>query len=131
MTTTESASPAPHEHAAHADDRHHYAHIVPGWLLIAVFLTLIALTGVTVAASWVQFGPWNLLVAMIIATVKALLVALFFMHLLYDRGMSGVIFMAALVFVTLFITATLLDTYEYQDDIRQFDQLNPPVPVAR
>jgi len=48
---------------------------------IAVWLALIAGTILTVVAAHINLGPFNAAVALIIATVKALLVALFFMHL--------------------------------------------------
>jgi len=52
---------------------------------IAVWLALIAGTILTVVAAHINLGPFNAAVALTIATVKALLVALFFMHL---RGAS-------------------------------------------
>ncbi len=52
---------------------------------IAVWLALLAGTILTVIAAHINLGPFNAAVALTIATVKALLVALFFMHL---RGAS-------------------------------------------
>jgi cytochrome c oxidase subunit 4 len=47
-----------------------------------VFGRLIALTLLTVGLSRVDLGPWHTAVGLTIACAKALLVALFFMHLL-------------------------------------------------
>lgn len=47
----------------------------------AVWIALLAGTGLTVFAATVNLGPFNAAVALIIATTKALLVALFFMHI--------------------------------------------------
>ncbi len=52
---------------------------------IAVFVALLLLTVVTVLVSYVDLGLWNAVVALLIASVKASLVALFFMHLKGER----------------------------------------------
>lgn len=84
-------------------------HVVPGQVLFGVFVALLALTGLTVAATWVDLGPANLLIAVGIATVKAILVALFFMHLWYDHPFYGLIFTVGLLFLALFLGLTLVD----------------------
>jgi cytochrome c oxidase subunit 4 len=45
----------------------------------------------------------NVVVALGIATLKASLVALFFMHLRYDRPLNGIIFVSSLVFLGIFL----------------------------
>ena len=52
---------------------------------VAIWLTLLAGTALTVIAAQINLGPFNAAVALTIATIKALLVVLFFMHL---RGAS-------------------------------------------
>jgi cytochrome c oxidase subunit IV len=52
---------------------------------VGIWLTLLAGTALTVFAARIDLGPFNAAVALTIATVKALLVALFFMHI---RGAS-------------------------------------------
>jgi cytochrome c oxidase subunit 4 len=52
---------------------------------VVIWLTLLAGTALTVFAARIDLGPFNAAVALTIATVKALLVALFFMHI---RGAS-------------------------------------------
>jgi cytochrome c oxidase subunit 4 len=89
-------------------------HVVSAPILLGVFAMLIALTYATVAVTHFNLGNWNLVIAVAIATVKATLVALYFMHLRYDKSFYAVIFVAALLFVALFISLTLLDTIEYQ-----------------
>lgn len=85
-------------------------HVMSAPALIAVFLALLVLTGATVAATAVDFGAANLVIALGIATVKALLVALFFMHLAYDRPFNALVFCTAWLFVAVFAALTLLDT---------------------
>src|SRR5262245_18307381 len=56
------------------------------WKYYAVFGALMVFTIITVAASYLDLGrPGNITLAMIIATIKATLVALIFMHLSHER----------------------------------------------
>jgi cytochrome c oxidase subunit 4 len=100
------------------DTSHDAPHVVSAGVLLAVFAALMVLTFLTVAATWVNLGALNLPIAMGIATVKASLVALYFMHLRYDKPFHGVLLLGALVFVTIFISITLMDSMQYQQDIR-------------
>ncbi len=90
------------------------SHVMPIWILLAVWLSLMVLTYLTVAVTYIDLGQWNLIIAMVIATVKASLVVLFFMHLLYDHPFNAFIFIISLAFVALFIILALYDTLEYQ-----------------
>jgi cytochrome c oxidase subunit 4 len=77
---------------------------------IGVYVGLIALTIVTVLVSYLNLGFMNVVVALLIASVKASLVALFFMHL---KGESRLVWGFALVpilFLLLIILGTLVDT---------------------
>ena len=92
-------------------------HIVPLKLLAGVFVSLIALTVLTVAVTYVDLGSANLWVALIIAGVKALLVAGIFMHLAFDKGVYSLIFVSSILFAVLFIGLTLMDTSAYLPDM--------------
>jgi cytochrome c oxidase subunit IV len=78
---------------------------------IKTLVGLLILTGITVGASYVNFGSSsiNVVVALTIATIKATLVALFFMHLLHDKPVNGIIAAAGFIFLGLFLMFTLLD----------------------
>ncbi len=88
----------------------HKNHITPVSTYLKVGGALLALTGITVAVSFVHLGPFNLVVALLIAGVKASLVGLFFMHLLYDNKLFATIFSISLLFVSVFIILILFDT---------------------
>jgi cytochrome c oxidase subunit 4 len=105
----------------HSDTHHdqQVGHVVPLWILFAVWATLLVLTYVTVAVTYVDLGEFNLIIAMAIATVKAALVVLFFMHLFYDHPFNACIFIISLAFVALFVILALLDTGQYQPTIIQ------------
>ncbi|MEZ0312463.1 MAG: cytochrome C oxidase subunit IV family protein [Myxococcota bacterium] len=114
-TTTHSAE---HGHG-HGD---HVSHVISAKTLLLVWGLLIVLTVVTVVTAtqpMFNFGAYtNLVIAMIIATVKASAVCLFFMHLLYDRKFNLMIFMGSLLFVLLFVSFAMLDTAQYQQAIQ-------------
>ena len=123
MSHAESLTMSP-KHAT--DGPEIYAHAVPLPVLAAVFAALLALTLLTVGATWYDLGSWNLIIALGIATLKAALVVLFFMHLRYDNPFYAVVFITALLFVALFLGLTLLDTFQYQGDIQAWQQAQQP-----
>ena len=92
-------------------------HVVPMRVLLAVWAALVVLSVVTVAATGVDLGSLNLWLAMAIATLKASLVLLYFMHMRYDAPFNAVIFVAALLFVMLFVSFALIDTAAYQPEM--------------
>jgi cytochrome c oxidase subunit 4 len=103
---------APDTHDTHAGP-----HIVSVKLLAGVLAVLLVLTWVTVAATWFDMGNFNLWVALAIAVVKATLVALYFMHLRWERPINTVFFVASILFVALFIGIALMDTQTYQHEL--------------
>jgi cytochrome c oxidase subunit 4 len=96
-----------HSHA-HDDGKVH-AHVSPFLFMVAIFGALVVLTVVTVAASRFDFGSANTIIAVLIATAKAALVATFFMHLKYDKGFHALIFVMSFVFLGVFLLITLED----------------------
>jgi len=88
-----------------------HAHISSWRFLVAIFFTLIFLTFVTVQVSYYDFGSFNTVVALVVATIKASLVSLFFMHLRYDKWFNGFIFVMAFVFLGIFLLLTSDDIF--------------------
>jgi cytochrome c oxidase subunit 4 len=73
----------------------------------AVFGLLLALLVVTVGAAEIDLGRWNFLLAVTIATTKAALILLYFMHLRYSSSLvwlvsGGSLFFLAILFVITF-----------------------------
>ena len=99
---------------AHASHRHapdHVPHVTPLTIYIRTFATLLVLTVITVAASRVNLGTAvNLGLALVIATIKASIVAAFFMHLAGDHKFHTVIFVSSIVFLVIFVAFTMFDT---------------------
>ena len=74
-----------------------------------VFMALMVGTAITVAVTYVHLGWLNLPLALIIATTKALLVIMFFMHLKDHPKLIKVTFAAAFFFFMILIAHTLSD----------------------
>ncbi len=111
-----------HSHEAHAvvppnshgasHDAEHVAKHVKGYLLVG--FALIVCTGITVGLSYVNFGSakWNIIVAMILATFKAGLVAAIFMHLKGER----ITIWRFLIFTAIFVTGLFMLTFLHVSD---------------
>lgn len=90
--------------------KEHTHHILPLGVYLKIGATLLILTVITVWVAQYNLGEANLLVAMLIAGIKASLVALFFMHLKYDNKLFAAVFVGALLFLAAFIVFTMFDT---------------------
>lgn len=118
MSTAVSSPAAPAAHpAAHpeghgrAHSQDHQPHVLPLKWYFGVFAALIVFTGITVAVSYVDLGEAvNLFIALAVATCKAAMVALVFMHLLWDSKFNAVVFVSSLIFLAIFIAFTMFDT---------------------
>jgi cytochrome c oxidase subunit IV len=109
-----------HAHGGHGAD-HGLAHTMPLPLLFGVLGALLALTVATVAVTSFDLGAQgNLIVAMAIATVKAALVCVFFMHLLWDKKFNAVLFLTSVLFLILFLSMTTTDRGEYQHLVDEY-----------
>jgi cytochrome c oxidase subunit 4 len=76
---------------------------------IFVWVVLLFLTFVTWRVSFVPLGLMNVTVAMLIASLKASLVALFFMHLRHENKLVWAFALFPLGFLSLIIIGTLVD----------------------
>jgi len=86
--------------------------IVPVSAYLWVFLSLILLTVTTTAVAFIDLGAeWNTAVALAIAVVKALLVVLFFMHVLYSRPLTWVFVGAGFFWLVILFALTLADYF--------------------
>lgn len=71
--------------------------------LLAVLAVLLALTAVTIGVSRLDLGILNIWIALLIASVKATLVILFFMHLKYEPPLMKYTFVGAVGCLAIFI----------------------------
>ena len=125
------ADPVEHQEA-HGHDE---PHVIGIPMLVGTFLALIVLTVITVGATSFDLGgTGNLVIALVIAGIKAILVAMIFMHLWFDQKYNVMVFFGSLIFVILFVSITFIDVSRYQSDIRAVDAETmdleqPPIPA--
>ncbi|MFS8086884.1 MAG: cytochrome C oxidase subunit IV family protein [Acidobacteriota bacterium] len=85
-------------------------HIVSPRVYIAIFLVLLAGTGLTVVAAFRDFpGPLNAVVALTIAVIKATFVVLYFMHVRYSSRLIWLIIAAAIFWLAIMFALTISD----------------------
>jgi cytochrome c oxidase subunit 4 len=84
-------------------------HIVTPKLYVAIFIALMVLTGLTVWVANFDLGPWNAIVALTIAVIKALLVILFFMHVYWSSRLTKVYVAAGFIWLIIMVALTLSD----------------------
>ncbi len=84
-------------------------HVVPVKVYVAVFVTLLVMTAATTAISGINLGPWNTVVALGIAVIKAALVVLFFMHARYSPRLTHMVILAGLFWLALLLLITFSD----------------------
>ena len=87
------------------------AHVVPQKLYFVIFGSLLAMTALTTGMAFVDLGPWNTVVALVIACFKATLVLLFFMHLRWTTQLNRVVWLSALLWLVILITLTTTDFF--------------------
>jgi cytochrome c oxidase subunit IV len=85
-------------------------HVLPSKLYYGIWASLLCLTVLTAAVAFVDLGPFNTVVALVIATIKALLVVLFFMHVKYtSEKITKVVIVSAIFWLLLLLGLSLAD----------------------
>jgi cytochrome c oxidase subunit 4 len=84
-------------------------HVTSVKTYLLVFAALMVLTAVTVAVAFLDLGVFNDVVALSIAVVKAVLVVLFFMHVLHSSRMTKLSIVAGFLWLAILIGLTLSD----------------------
>lgn len=101
---------AEHAEHGHADDGAVHAHVSSSFFYAAVFAGLLLLTFATVGQSYVDLGKLNIVLVILIASLKASLVVTFFMHLRWDNKFNALIFISCIFFIGVFFAYTMNDT---------------------
>jgi cytochrome c oxidase subunit 4 len=77
---------------------------------LAIGLGLLVLTATTVGAAFINLGPFNPIIALLIATIKATLVVLFFMHVKgASEKLTGAVLVSGFFFLAILISLSLAD----------------------
>jgi cytochrome c oxidase subunit IV len=80
------------------------------------------LTAVTVAAAFVSLGPFNIVIALAIATLKATLVVLYFMHARYSPKRTQLVIISAVFWLAIMLALTMSDYASRHPEV----SLTPP-----
>ena len=84
-------------------------HVVSPKIYIVILLALLLGTFLTVEAALRDFGPWNIVIALAIATAKATLVVLYFMHARYSSKRTQLVIVCAAFWLAILLALTATD----------------------
>jgi len=96
---------------AHSHDHSHgeVGHVVPESVFWKVFAALVVLTVITVLAAQVDMGKWNIVGALVIASIKASLVIYFFMHGKYENRIIWMYILIPFILLAIMIGGVFTD----------------------
>jgi cytochrome c oxidase subunit 4 len=91
-----------------SEHEEHATHSIAFYIGIGVVLLILTIT--TAAVAFVNLGPFNPVVALLIATIKATLVVLFFMHVKgASEKLTGVVVFSGFFFLAILLSLSLAD----------------------
>ena len=93
-------------------DEHHQGgqtHGVGYGQFVLVYAGLLALTGITVALAGLSLGHWVIITALVIASIKSVLVLNIFMHLKFENRLFRIFVFVAVLTLAIFIILTFFD----------------------
>jgi cytochrome c oxidase subunit 4 len=94
---------------SNGDEMQAASHLVSPRTYVTIFLALMVLTAVTVGVAFLDLGPFNTLVALLIACTKMMLVVLYFMHVRYSSRLTWAVVGAGFFWLGLLLLLTLSD----------------------
>ncbi len=96
------------KHASSNTDPHGEFHVSMAtyWL---IFWALMVFLVITVVAAFIPLGPLNMPVAMLIASIKAILVILYFMHVKFASRLTKVFVAASFLWLAILFVLTFQD----------------------
>lgn len=104
-------------------------HKIPSRIYYLIFATLLLLTMITVEVAFYDLGILSFPVALGIACFKSTLVILYFMHVRYSSGLTGLFVSAGFIFLAIMLVFTLLDLgtrdWQFQPDESGISLQNP------
>lgn len=96
--------------AATTQDDSPHEHISTIGSSVAIWIILLICTGLTAAVAFVDLGPLNTIVALSIATFKAILVVLFFMNVKYTHEkLTPIVIASAIAFLFILLSLSMAD----------------------
>lgn len=95
----------------HSNSEEQHEHISSYGAYIIIWASLIALTILTVGVAGINLGDYTLFVAMLVATIKAMIVINVFMHIKYDGILFKGILAVFLILLIAFLSLLGLDVF--------------------
>jgi cytochrome c oxidase subunit IV len=96
--------------AATTQDDSPHEHISSIGSSVLIWIILLICTGLTAGVAFIDLGPANTIVALSIATFKAILVVLFFMHVKYTHEkLTGLVIASAIFFLFILLALSMAD----------------------
>ena len=90
-------------------DPHEKTHIDSVGSYVKILLALLVATAVTTAVARVDLGGFSVVVALGIASVKMVLVALFFMHIRHSTKLTRLVVLGGLLWLGILLVLTMTD----------------------
>jgi cytochrome c oxidase subunit 4 len=84
-------------------------HIVSPVVYVVIFVSLMLGTAITIWAAFQNFGKFNIVIALAIATIKATLVVLYFMHARYSPKRTQLVIVCSVFWLAIMLALTLAD----------------------
>lgn len=94
-------------------NNHKTEHIIPYKLYLIVLSGLIILTLISVGVTHIELANLTVFTAILLASVKSILVLIFFMHLKFDNKLLQILVAAVFLLIALVLIITFLD-YNYR-----------------
>jgi len=85
------------------------SHVVPQKIYLLVFATLLLMTLVTVDVAFYNFGWLNIYLALVIATFKATIVVMYFMHVKFSPRLTWLFAIAGIFWMIILLVLMLSD----------------------
>ena len=101
-----------------AEHSEHSEHIVSPKLYFGIFLALIVGTSLTTWAAFQDFRQFNIVIALAIASIKASLVVLYFMHGRYSPKRTQLVIVCAVFWLAIMLALTLADYQTRRPEVR-------------
>jgi cytochrome c oxidase subunit 4 len=108
----------------------HHVHVVESRVFLNVLVALLILTIITVAISRVDFGGGNMIMAMLVAIMKASLVMAVFMHLRWDTPINNIFFLGSFVLLSLLFLFSFADGFARDQLETRHDRTAPVAPAV-
>ena len=90
-------------------EKDQHTHIVKYKTYVYVLIALLFMTFVSVAVTEIDLGPYTVTMALLLASIKAVLVLLIFMHLKFDKKFYGIMVASVFLLLACVIVITFMD----------------------